>query len=590
MWRCTVCNWIYDEEVEGKAFSDLPEDYTCPVCGAPKSAFEPVLETLTDDQPSVADALVQGLVDMGVSRVYGIPGDSNLPLIEAIRANGSIDLITTRHEHAAAFMASGHAKLTGQLGVCISIAGPGATNLITGLMDAASDRAPVLALVGQVPELFLGSEAFQEIDQIGLFRSFAAFAETVGRPSQLPRLLGLAIKKAYGAHGVSVLSLPTDVLTEAAVDERWDHHRRLFRPAIMPSSEDLARAADLINEARAPAILAGWGSRCAADQVGELARKLRAPLATTSRAKGIVPETESLSVGVLGSIGNPHAPGVLLESDLLLVLGSGFRQHNLLPGIPVVQLDHDPVRVGRNFPVSLGLVGDVPRTLSALLPLIEPRDTMSPALEAALQQCREKWMSDLKADRDRDGDPVHPGYLIQTLKRHISPDAVVTVDVGDHTYWFYKRFLCEGQVTLMSASLASMGFALPAAVASQFELPDRQVVAVTGDGGFAMVMGDFTTAVQHQLPLKVIVFNDGLLKNIMKEQNRDGYPEYGVRLVNPDFASFAQSTGAMGLKVESGQDLESAIAEAFAYQGPALIDVVIDGDAMLPGAKRITPL
>lgn len=594
MWRCTVCNWIYDEKAEGKAFKDLPSNYTCPVCGAPKSAFEPLggaRESAEGEMPeSVADALVSALADLGVRHIFGIPGHSNLPLIEAIRASDKVDLVTTRHEHAAAFMACGHAKLTGELGVCVSIAGPGATNLITGLMDAASDRAPVLALVGQVPGVFLGSEAFQEIDQIELFQSFSVYAETLGQPSQLPRVLGLAVKSAYGRQGVSVLSLPTDVLSQPAVEERWDRPGQLFRKGVVPDSRDLSEAAELINSARAPAILAGWGTRRAPQLVRDLAETLKAPIATTSRAKGIIPEDHSLALGVLGSIGNPYAPSVISRSDLLLVLGTGFRQSNLLPDIPILQIDHDPVRLGRNFSVKMGLVGDVPKTLDRLLPLLEPREEMVPDLLETLEKADERWSQEREKDLNHTGSPVHPGFLVAKLHEHMSPEAVVCVDVGDHTYWFYKRYRCREEFTLMSASMASMGFALPAAVASQMASPGRQVVCVTGDGGFAMVMGDFTTAVGNKLPIKVIVFNDSRLKNIKKEQNRDGYPEYGITLVNPDFAAFAESTGALGLRVESGHDLDEALAVAFRHKGPALLDVVVDPEAMLPGARSIISL
>ncbi|MFP4201318.1 MAG: thiamine pyrophosphate-binding protein, partial [Clostridia bacterium] len=396
LMRCTVCNWIYDEEEEGVAFADLPPEYTCPVCGAPKAAFEPVSEEQAEGE-NVADALVRSLVELGVRKVFGIPGDSNLPVVEALRKNPDIELILTRHESTAAFMASAHAKLTGEIGVCLSIAGPGATNLVTGLMDAAADRAPVLALVGQVSGIFLGSEAFQEIDQIEMFRPFAVFAETLSHPSQLPRLFGMAVKAAYGRHGVAVLSMPTDTLASRPVEEKWDKETRLFRRRSLPESTDLERAVSMIESAEKPALFAGWGSREDPDALYRLATRLRAPVATTSRAKGVFPETHPLSLGVLGSIGNPHAPRALAEADLLVVLGSGFRQRNLLTDIPIIQIDHDPVRLGRNFPVQLGLVGDVPATIRALLPRISERDGRT-GLETQVEDARSRWESDILSD------------------------------------------------------------------------------------------------------------------------------------------------------------------------------------------------
>ncbi len=583
--RCTVCNWIYDEEVEGVPFSDLPDDYNCPICGAPKAAFVPAREG--SDGKSVADALVENLTAIGVTRVYGIPGDSNLPLVEALRKNPDIDMIAVRHEHVGAFMATAHAKLTGELGVCLSIAGPGATNLMTGLMDAACDRAPVLALVGQVAGVYLGSEAFQEIDQIEMFRSFAVFAETLSQPSQLPRLFGLAVKAAHGRNGVSVLSLPTDALGEPAVDESWDAEERLFRPRITPQESDLDAAADRINEASRPAILAGWGARRADSEVRELVDRLAAPIATTSRGKGVIAEDHPMALGVLGSIGNRHAPAALAEADLLIVLGAGFRQRNLLSmEVPIIQIDHDPVRLGRNFPVQLGLTGDISATLAQILPRLQEREESS--LVDVVDDARRRWRQEAEdTTGDKDG-PVHPGRIIEELNRRVDDDAIISVDVGDHTYWFYRYFICSGeQVTLMSASMASMGFALPAALASAFENPGRQVICVTGDGGLGMVLADFTTAVMHDLNLTVVVFNDRCLKNIKKEQHRDGYPEYGVEMVNPDFAAFAESAGACGFSVKKSDELGEAIERALAHEGPAMIDVKVDPEVMLPGVKQI---
>ncbi len=589
LMRCTVCNWIYDEEKEGAPFADLPPEYTCPVCGAPKAAFQPVAREQSEEADAggnVADALTRGLVDLGVRKVYGIPGDSNLPLVEALRENPDIELVLTRHESTAAFMASAHAKLTGELGVCLSIAGPGATNLVTGLMDAAADRAPVLALVGQVSGIYLGSEAFQEIDQIELFRPFAVFAETLSLPSQLPRLFGMAVKAAHGRRGVSVLSMPTDTLAARPVDEKWDKETRLFRGTSLPGQADLARAVSMIESAKKPAIFAGWGSRRDPEAVYQLATTLGAPVATTSRAKGVFPETHPLALGVLGSIGNPYSPRALAEADLLLVLGSGFRQRNLLTDVPIIQIDHDPVRLGRNFPVDLGLVGDVPATIRALLPML-PGNSGDVGLAREVKRARSRWESDIASDDFSTGS-VHPNRVIQALKRNLKDDAVVTVDVGDHTYWFYQRFQCESQLTLMSASMASMGFALPAALAASFAMPERQVVCLAGDGGFGMLMADFTTAVLNDLDMTVILFNDDCLKNIKKEQRRDGYPDYGVEFANPNFAQFASSSGGLGIEVDSEEELDNAIAEALSHRGPALVDVKIDPDAMLGGVKIIS--
>jgi pyruvate oxidase len=588
-FRCTVCNWIYDEKTEGVPFADLPDSWTCPQCGAPKSAFVPEGPTAGDDgvETTVADKMVEQLVRLGVECIYGIPGDSNLPLIDAIRRDGRIHFVLTRHEETAAFMASAHGKMTDRLGVCISIAGPGATNLVTGLMDAEADRSPVLALVGQVAEVYLGSEAFQEIDQLELFHPFTEFAETVVRPNQALRLVVNAAKHAYRQPGVAVLSTPTDVLAEKLGENPREPEKRLFHGEPCPSTGEIERAVNLIEGYRRVAILAGWGARHHGGLLLELAGKLACPIATTSRAKGVIHETHQNSVGVLGSIGTKRAALALQEVELVIVVGTGFRHAQLIPmDTKIVQIDIDPTRIGRTFDVDAGIVGDAGAALKMLAAAVGRRE----ADEATWERIR-KLKAEQAAQHKQEGDdlsrPINPGYVIQALKRNVAPDAIIAVDVGDHTYWFYKRFLCEGQKTYLSANIASMGFALPAALAAQLAHPERQVVCVTGDGGFGMLMADFTTAVREKLPLNVIVFNDGYLKNIKKEMARDGYPEFGITFPNPDFAEFARTAGGEGFRVEDPAELDGALQQAFRSKKPALIDVVIDPEKMALSAKRL---
>lgn len=588
-YRCTVCNWIYDEEKEGTRFADLPESWTCPQCGAPKSAFVPEggAEAPDDVDTTVADKIVEQLVTLGVRCIYGIPGDSNLPLIDAIRRDGRIRFVLTRHEEAAAFMASAHGKITGDMGVCISIAGPGATNLVTGLMDASADRSPVLALVGQVAEVYLGSEAFQEIDQLELFHPFTAFAEAVVRSNQALKLTLMAAKHAYRAPGVSVLSTPTDVLGERLGDSVFVPEKRLFRSEPSPADDEIARAAALVDASSRVAILAGWGARHGGDVLMELSEKLKAPVATTSRAKGVIRETERRALGVLGSIGTIRAGRSLQGADLIIVAGTGFRHANLIPaGTRMIQIDRDASRIGRTFDVDVGIHGDAGRALTALAAAVDEKDEDA-EWWSRIDELRTRYFEELDADAVDTAIPISPGYVIQSLRRHVAKDAIICADVGDHTYWFYKRFVCEGQETYLSANIASMGFGLPAALAGQLARPERQVVCVTGDGGFGMLMADFTTAVREKLPVNVIVFNDERLKNIKKEMARDGYPEFGIEFPNPDFAEFARTAGGLGFRVEDPGDLDAALEEAFASGRPALIDVVVDREKMAASAKRI---
>ncbi len=588
--RCTVCNFIYDDEHQPGPFAPQPDSYTCPVCGAPKSAFVSEGITLSDDEnaASVAEKLVDQLVAFGVKRVYGIPGDSNLPIVDAIRRHQDIDFIMVRHEETAAFMACAHGKMTDHIGVCMSIAGPGATNLITGLMDATNDRAPVLALLGQVAEVYLGSEAFQEIDQIELFKPFAQFGETVARTNQALKLMLMAVKYAYRRPGVSVLSLPTDVLVEKLPEPIYEPARRLVDNPTQPAAAAIGQVAALINESKRVAILAGWGARHAADELLRLAEKINAVVATTSRAKGVIFESHPLSLGVLGSIGSKHAAKAIQSCDLLMVVGSGFRQANLVPaGVKKVQIDWDPTRVAKTFDIDAGLVGDAPALLAELTDLV---DTKEPDQDftAQIGAFKKEHLAEIAADAIDMSSPVNPGLVIQTIKKHVTGDAVICVDVGDHTYWFYKKFICEGQKTYLSANIASMGFSLPAALSAQLDFPDKQVVCVTGDGGFGMLMADFTTAVREKLAINVIVFNDGVLKNIKKEQNRDGYPEYGIEFENPNFAEFATASGGLGIRVDDPRKLDAAVKEAFESKLPSLVEVMVDREKMAPSTKSPT--
>ncbi|MFP3908276.1 MAG: thiamine pyrophosphate-dependent enzyme [Archaeoglobaceae archaeon] len=585
-YRCTVCNYIYDEEKEGTRFDDLPDTWTCPVCGAPKSAFVPLGLSTGEAETSVADKMVEQLEAFGVKYIYGIPGDSNLPLIEAIRKS-NIKFVLTRHEETAAFMADAHGKMTDEVGVCISIAGPGSTNLVTGLMDAVNDRSSVLALVGQIPELYLGSEGLQEIDQIELFSSFAAYAETVARPNQALRVTMMAIKYAYRDPGASVLSCPTDVLSEGLSDKINQPDRRLFRARVGGNEQDIKKAVELINESERPAILAGWGARHSGDLLNHLASKLKAPIATTSRAKGVVHETHQFSVGVLGTIGTPHAARAIKGCDLLIIVGSIFRQANLVPpDIKIVQIDVDPSRVGKTFNVDAGIVGDSRSVLEDMLPQLNEKQGEEGYL-SHIFTIKKEFLKEIEEDSQNLSKPIYPGYVIQAIKRHVDSNAIICVDVGDHTYWFYRKFICEGQRTFLSANIASMGFGFPASLSAKLDYPDKQVVCVTGDGGFGMLMADFTTAVRENLPVKVVLFNDGKLKNIKKEQLAESYPAFGIEFPNPDFAQYAVSCGGEGYRVSEPQDLDDVLEKAFKSDKASLIEVMVDPEAVIPGVFKV---
>jgi pyruvate oxidase len=585
-WRCSVCGYVYDEASEGIPFESLPSDWTCPQCGAPKSAFNLIEgeEKSKGVSTTVADKIVEQLVAYGVKRVYGIPGNSNLPLTDAIRRNPAMDLILVRHEEAAAFMASAHAKLTDEIGVCMSIAGPGATNLITGIVDAATDRAPVLALLGQVPEPFLGSESLQEIPEVDIFRAFTSYSEMIVRPSQALKVVNIAIKKAYAAPGPVALSLPTDVLAEPLDEPVWRPEAHLFKPNVVPR-DTVDEAVRLIAKAKRPLLFAGWGARHCGSDLIDLARHMGAPIATTSRAKGVVPESDDLVLGVLGSIGNRFAPRIVAQSDLIIIFGSGFRQRNLVPNTDVIQVDIDAARVGKTFPVKLGIVGDAAGVIESLRHAV-PARKIEPEYMEAIRAAGGEYAALLAVDADSKERPINPGAVIQALKRQVSSDAIICSDVGDHTYWFYKRFVCDGQRTLLCANMAGMGFGIPAAVACQFADPGCQVVALTGDGGFGMAGMEITTALHNKLPITVVVFNDGRLKNIGKEQDEFGFERYRIEFPNPSFADMATAAGGLGIRVTDPEALDNAIRNALDSPLPALVEVIVDPELYIKAVRR----
>jgi len=395
----------------------------------------------------------------------------------------------------------------------------------------------------------------------------------------------LAVKNAYINRGVSLLSLPTDVLAEELTDKIWKQEDHLFDQSVAPPQEDIEKMAKIINNSKRPIVFGGWGIRNSGKTVIDLAEKISAPIATTSRAKGVVPETHDLAVGVLGSIGTRHAAKAIKKSDLIIVVGSGFRQKNLVPDLPIVQIDIDGVKLGKTFPIKMGLTGDAAIILKMLVEKVAKKSPDERYFEE-IRKLKEEHMRELKEDSESLSVPIYPGFIIQAIKKHAQSNAIICVDVGDHTYWFYKKYICDRERTFMSSNMASMAFSLPASLAAQVNLPDRQVICVTSDGGFGMLMADFTTAVYNGLPIKIVLFNDGKLKNIKKEQAQYGYKEFGTQFVNPNFAEYAKTCGGEGYRVEKPEELDNALEQAFKSSKPALVDILVDPEKMAPGVKK----
>jgi len=526
----------------------------------------------------VADAIVEQLVEWGVTQVYGIPGETSLAIVDAIRRRGDrIRFVLVRHEEVAAFMASAYAKLTGDLGVCLTIAGPGATNLITGLYDAKMDRAPVLALTGQVALQFLGLGSFQEIDQHALFEAVADFNEVIDSPDQATELLALAMKRAIVGRGVSHLGIPANVqalpvLPNVKIKPR---EGRLPDLRLMPHPELIDAATRAIDAAEMPVLVVGHGARGQRDAVLLLAEKISAPIATTYKAKGIIPEDHRLALGVTGDIGTDPAKRMVFGADLLITVGCSYSDKTAVPSyVPQVQIDLDPMMIGRKFPVQVGLVGDA----AMILPVLSEKlaDNRNDGYLDQLARIKKRWEQKKEREIASDMPPVRGPQIMRALQELVDRDAIIANDVGDNTLWFARNFVATDQDILSSGYVASMGFGLPAALAAQLTFPTRQVVCTTGDGGFTMVMGDFATAVANELPITVVVLDNAKLAMIEHEQDEAGVPHFATDLQRIDFARYADACGGEGFRVEEPQDLKESLKSALFAKKSTLVDIVTD--------------
>lgn len=584
IWKCSVCGYLYDENagipsagIPAKTtFADLPGSWTCPVCGASKSAFAPVAGDEVHDRSAttVSDVMAAELVAWDISLVFGLPGTSSLGLVEAVRKNPGLRYIVFRHEANAAMAASAYNKLTGKVAACLTIAGPGATNLVTGLYDAKEDHASVIALNGQVEAQYTGPGGVQEIDQDALFRPVTVYNTTVADRSRAALLLGRALRYAIVQRGVSQVSVPNNIQKEP-LDARFCSRESCISSFSIIPTEDLMRAAaDRINAAERPVILAGWGAFPAGQDVLAVAKKIGAPILTTFRAKGIVPEDEAWVLGILGNVGSPMARMVADEADLLLTFGVGFSKFTNVPeGKPMIQIDIDPVKLGRNER-SLSLFGNCVDVLPRLLPLLAQKETR-PVLDNIARMKRE-W--DEQRDREADGTavPVRPPYIMKMLSDIIPDNAVISLDVGENQWWFGRNFRMKRQRFVMSGYLATMGFGLPGALAAKLAFPDRPVFCITGDGGFSMAMADFVTAVKYNLPVVVIILNNRELGMIRVEQMMEHYPNFATDLLNPDFAEYAKACGGEGIRVSRPEDLRDAVKKAMGMNRPVIVDVDTD--------------
>jgi pyruvate dehydrogenase (quinone)/pyruvate oxidase len=545
-----------------------------------------------------SEVLVRRLADWGVDTVFGIPGDGINGIMEGLRRNADrVKFVLVHHEEAAAFMATAHAKATGQLGVCLATSGPGGIHLANGLYDAKLDHAPVLAITGMQETAVLGTGYQQEVHLDRFFEDVSVYDQMVVNPAQLPALVDLAVRTAYARRGVAHLTVPNDIQVAEAGEQPYEEVAPARPPAtapvylpppVRPREQDLRRAADVLNTGGRTAILAGIGARGAGVLVEQLAQKLDAPIIKTLSGKMVVPDDSPYTTGGIGLLGTAPSEELVEEIDTLVMLGTNFpyTKHLPEPGkVRVVQVEVDPTRAGVRLPTEVPLVGDVGATLEALLPMVEPR-TDRQLLERYQEKMRD-WREKMAGLENPDRDPIAPQYLAGLLDRIASDDAVLTCDSGTIATWAARHWNIRGNREFyLSGNLATMAPGLPYAIAIQRAYPDRQVIAYQGDGGFAMLMAEFHTAARYKLPIRVVINNNNSLGQILWEQMVLGFPEHGVRFgePEPDYAAWARGCGGFGVHVSKAGDLEPALREAFAHPGPALVDVSVDpNEPPMPG-------
>jgi pyruvate oxidase len=582
-FRCTVCNWVFDEEKEGKKFSELPKEWVCPICGAPASAFVMLTEQVKEQKTvekkadyTVSDVLINQLSEWGVRYVFGIPGTSTLGIVDAIRkTNGKVQYLQVRHEETAAFMASAYGKLTGHAAACLAISGPGATNLATGLYDAQLDHAPVVALTGMVPRKQIGQGAVQEIDQHAFFEPISVYNKTLMSAEQTTSLATLAIKYALLDQGVAHIGIPNDVQKLPYEAEILPFEGRM--PNLAYGSEDwvIEKAALVINKAKRPVILAGFGARGQGNKLLSLASKIAAPIITTFRAKGIIGETEPLNVGCHGGVGTTAAATLMEKADLLIAIGSSFSELSLIPEKRLVQIDINPLMIARRYPAEVALLGNSAVLIPKLTEKVQQKQNKEYFYE--INRLKLAWLSQLESEADKNAKPLRPQYIMKVLTEKAAADAVISLDVGENCWWFGRNFqMKKTQKMIMSGTLASMGFGLPGALAGALVYPQRQIICVTGDGGLTMVLGDFLTALKYRLNVKVFVMNNKHLAMIMQEQKIEHYQSWQTELQNYNFADFAEHSGGIGIKVTEPSELETAVDRALNTTKPTIVDIDTD--------------
>jgi len=539
------------------------------------------LEAEPPHERTVTDAMAETLVNWGIKRVFGMVGHSNLGLSDAIRRrtiDGEMSYVGIRHEGAAAFAASAYGKLTGKPAACLAIAGPGATNLLTGMWDAKVDRSPVIALTGQVQTQVFGPGAFQDIDLSSAFQAVSKFSQPVLSTSKHTELASLACKSALIERDVAHLIFPDDVQTMPSDAPAGTPDGRISGPVVVPSKADIDAATVMISKAKRPLFVIGHGAWEARDAIIAMAEALGAPVVTTFKGKGLIPDNHPNAGGVLGRSGTPIASWFMNEADLQIVLGASFSNHTgINPGKPTIQVDYERMQLGKFHPVTLPVWGEI----GAFCDAVTPRVSKPADADDQISELADRWRmwrtekSNRLAEEGQNG--VHSVAIFDALSK-------IAVDVGNNTYSFGRYFETKGQRVMMSGYLGSIGFSLPAAMGAWAATQDfdefkgRKVISISGDGGFGQYAMELTTAVKYGMDITHILLHNNELGKISKEQRSGEWPVWETSLVNPSFSAFARLCGAHGTKVTKSNELEKAIAEALAVDGPALVEVMSDAE------------
>ncbi|AND70376.1 pyruvate dehydrogenase [Dyella thiooxydans] len=523
----------------------------------------------------VADIIIETLVEAGVQRCYGIVGDTLNHVTDAIRRS-PIAWVHMRHEEAGAMAAGGEALITGRLTACAGTCGPGSLHFVNGLFEAHRNRAPVVLIATQVATAEMGMDFPQEVDLKAIYDTCSHFCSYIHHPAQARRVTALAAQAALNRRGAAVIIVPGDI-SSAEVDEGLPFRPHQPQPLLRPSDTELDAIADRLNAGKRVTIYCGSGCEGAHDEVVALAEKIQAPVAHTSRAKDFIEPDNPYNVGMTGIIGEPSGFRAIDACDTLLLLGADFAWSQFYPHeATLIQVDSDPTHLGRRHPVDLGVVGHVRETLQALLPRLHPREDHAFLRNSLRLRADTRGREQGEEHAGHDG-LVHPQYLTALIDRHADDDAVFTADGGSPMVWLLRHVRSNGRRrTLTSLVHGTMANAMPSALGIKKALPERQVIALCGDGGLAMLLGDLLTAVQEDIPIKVVVYNNGSLGFVEMEQKVEGLLDAYTDLKNPDFARLADAMGIYGRRVESAGALEEAVRDVLSRPGPALLDVRVN--------------